>query len=180
MIEVAIEVTEGKITGEEILSVLALIKEMLTSEVVLFEHTEETLRQLSERVPLMLITKGDLLDQQAKLSRSGIGNYFRDIEIVSEKDEKTYRALLQRYRIDAQRFLMVGNSLKSDILPVLTIGGNAVYIPYEMTWIHENVDKMKKETKRYYEIEHIGRLLDLIEELNAASLKSRDQARKAK
>lgn len=179
MIEVAIEVTEGKITGEKILSVLALIKEMLTSEVVLFEHAEETLRQLSERVPLMLITKGDLLDQQAKLSRSGIGNYFRDIEIVSEKDEKTYRALLQKYRIEARRFLMVGNSLKSDILPVLTIGGNAVYIPYEMTWIHENIDEMKKETKRYYEIEHIGRLLDLIEKVNATGWEASERAQKS-
>jgi len=165
MIKVAIEVSDGKIPGKEMISVLEIIKEMLTAEVILFDHVEETLRQISEQVPLMLITKGDLLDQQAKLSRSGIRGYFRDVEIVIEKDEKTYRDLLQKYQIDPQRFLMVGNSLKSDVLPVLSIGGNAVYIPYEMTWVHENAGRIEPDTERYYQIEHMGMLLDLIEEL---------------
>ena len=165
MIETAVELTKGKIQGAEILQIVGFAKEMLTSEVQLLEHAEETVCGLARSHELMVITKGDLLDQQSKLSRSGIGNYFRHVEVVSQKTQSTYEALLTRYGIEPQRFLMVGNSLKSDILPVLALGGYAVYIPYHTTWAHETVDCQRAGHDGYYELEHLGQLPQLIERL---------------
>lgn len=168
MIETAIELTEGRITGAEIQKIIGLAKEMLTSEVQLVEHAEETIRELAKSYQLMVITKGDLLDQESKLSHSGIGGYFRYVEVVSEKAHTTYQALLAKYGIEPQRFLMVGNSLKSDILPVLALGGHAVYIPYHVTWAHEMIDHQRMEHDGYYELEHLGQLPQLIEQLSCS------------
>ena len=165
MIETAVELTRGRIEGAEVLQIIGLAKEMLTSEVQLFDHAEETVRQLASSYELMMITKGDLLDQQSKLSRSGIGDCFRYVEIVSQKTQGTYEALLAKYKIEPQRFLMVGNSLKSDILPVLAIGGYAVYVPYHLTWAHEIVDGQHARRDGYFELEHLGQLPQLIERL---------------
>jgi putative hydrolase of the HAD superfamily len=165
MIETAVELTEGKIQGSEVLKIIGFAKEMLTSEVQLFEHAEETVCEVAKSYELMMVTKGDLLDQQSKLSRSGLGDYFRYVEVVSQKTQRTYEALLAKYRIKPQRFLMVGNSLKSDILPVLALGGTAVYIPFHITWAHEAVDSQRIGHDGYYELEHLGQLLQLIERL---------------
>jgi putative hydrolase of the HAD superfamily len=165
MIETAVELTKGEIQGAEILKIIGFAKEMLTSEVQLFEHAEETVCELAQSYELMMVTKGDLLDQQSKLSRSGIGDHFRYVEVVSQKTQRTYEVLLAKYRIEPQRFLMVGNSLKSDILPVLALGGYAVYIPYHVTWTHEIVDGQHVEHDGYYELEHLGQLPRLIEKL---------------
>jgi putative hydrolase of the HAD superfamily len=165
MIETAVELTKGKILGAEILQIVGFAREMLTFEVQLLEHAEETVCGLARSHELMVITKGDLLDQQSKLSRSGIGDYFRHVEVVSEKTQSTYAVLLAKYRIEPQRFLMVGNSLKSDVLPVLAVGGHAVYIPYHTTWAHETVDSQRVGHDGYYELEHLGQLPQLIERL---------------
>ena len=165
MIEAAVELTSGEIRGAEILQIVGFAKEMLTSQVLLLEHAEETVCELARSYELMVITKGDLLDQQSKLSRSGLGDCFRYVEVVSQKTQGTYESLLARYRIESQRFLMVGNSLKSDILPVLTLGGQAVYIPYHTTWAHEAVDSQLIGHDGYHELEHLGQLPQLIERL---------------
>ena len=114
----------------------------------------------------MIITKGDLLDQEVKLSRANIGSYFQHVEIVSHKNQNTYADLLSRHKIEPHRFLMVGNSLKSDVLPVVELGGQGVYIPYHVTWAHEVVEHHPDEHNGYYELENIGQLPDLIEQLS--------------
>lgn len=163
MIESAIELTEARISAEEIRQIIGLAREMLDADVQLLDHTKEIVAQLSESHTLMLITKGDLLDQERKLARSGIAPYFRHIEIISDKTRETYQAILTKYGIDPARFLMVGNSLRSDILPVLELGGHAVYIPYHTTWAHEIVAETESQRNSYLQLEHIGRLPALIE-----------------
>jgi putative hydrolase of the HAD superfamily len=166
MIETAIELTEGRIRGDEIRQIVEAGKEMLRAEVQLLDEVEETVATLSASYPLMIITKGDLLDQHSKIERSGLSRYFQQIEVVSEKTQESYAAILTRHKIDPARFLMVGNSLKSDILPVLELGGTAVYVPYSLTWAHEtNIDR-EVNSEKYFQVEHLGLLPGLITELN--------------
>ena len=112
---------------------------MLDSPVELLDGVCEVVEELAATYPLILLTKGDLLHQQTKLARSGLGHHFKGIEIVSEKDARVYRQVMTRYAVHPERFVMVGNSLRSDILPVIEAGGHAVYVPYETTWAHEHV-----------------------------------------
>lgn len=169
MIETAIELTEARIAAHEIRQIIEIARRMLDADVQLFEQTKSTIARLSESYPLMLITKGDLLDQERKLARSGIRPYFRYVEIVSDKTRETYQAILAKYRIDASRFLMVGNSLRSDILPVLELGGHAVYIPYHITWAHETAIEAASGQNSYLQLDHIGLLPALIEHLSQAT-----------
>jgi putative hydrolase of the HAD superfamily len=168
LIESAIELTEGRITGSEIQTLLDLAKEMLAAEVQLLDNVEDTLAELAKSNTLMLITKGDLFDQEAKIARSGVASYFQYIEIVSSKRPETYRALLTKYQVSPSRFLMVGNSPRSDILPVLEIGGHAVYIPHPITWSHEVADLPPADHQGYFELEHFGQLPDLLARLGDA------------
>jgi putative hydrolase of the HAD superfamily len=163
MIETAVELTEGRISGKDIQAIINLAKEMLAADVELLDHTAETVSHLATIYPLMLVTKGDMRDQEMKIARSGLGSYFRHIEIVSDKSRENYKSLLQRHRIKPERFLMVGNSLRSDILPVLALGAWAVYIPYAMTWAHELAEPPPSGQPGYYEIEHLGQLPALLE-----------------
>lgn len=163
MIETAIELTEGRISGRNIQVIIDEVKGMLSAEVELMDYAVETLSQLATTYHLMVITKGDLLDQEAKLARSGLAQYLRDVEVVSNKTPGSYERLLKRKSINAHRFLMAGNSLRSDILPVLELGGYAVYIPNDTTWQHEVVEPPKTGQPRYYQIEHLGQLPDLLE-----------------
>lgn len=140
MIETAIEVSRGRITAAEIQQMIDFGKAMLDHPVELLDSVAPTVAALRERFRLMLITKGDLFDQESKIARSGLAGLFERIEIVSEKDEATYRQILARHGVAPAEFLMVGNSLRSDILPVLRIGGMAVHIPYHVTWAHEMID----------------------------------------
>lgn len=139
MIETAIELTEGRVSGSEIHEIIQLAKCMLASPVELLPYIETVLQELKGKFKLLVITKGDLLDQESKLARSGIADYFDIIEVVSEKTEEAYRQILERHKISTEQFLMVGNSLKSDILPILDLGAQAVHIPYHSTWEHEQV-----------------------------------------
>jgi putative hydrolase of the HAD superfamily len=165
MIETAIELTEGRIQGREIQAIITLGKEMLKAPVQLLAYVEETVARLAASYPLMVITKGDLFDQETKIARSGLADYFSHIEIVSEKDQQLYQALLDRRQLDPRRFLMVGNSLKSDILPVVALGAWAVHIPYHTTWIHEVVVQ-DQVSQNYFELEHMGQLPALLDKLN--------------
>ncbi len=139
MIETALELTEDRLDGAGIRRVVELGKAMLAKPVEPLPAVAEVLQEVSKGFDLMLITKGDLFDQETKLARSGLGSHFSKVEIVSEKDEATYAAILERHAIPADRFTMVGNSVKSDILPVLALGARAVHIPYHVTWAHEQV-----------------------------------------
>jgi putative hydrolase of the HAD superfamily len=139
-IETAIELTDGRVGSGEIREILALGKEMLDHPVDMLPGAREALDGLAKRENLLLITKGDLRDQERKLAKSGIAGLFKAVEIVSEKDAGTYRRILARHGIDPARFLMVGNSVKSDILPVLALGGAGVHIPYRITWGHEEAE----------------------------------------
>lgn len=166
MIETAIELTEGRIRGSEIQKIIEFAREMLNTKLPLLEHVEETLALLSNSHDLMIVTKGDLLDQEAKLARSGLQKYIRHIEVVSDKTRASYASILSRHGINSGRFLMVGNSLKSDILPVLELGGLAVYIPYALTWTHENSIDRQLPQQGFYQLEHIGLLPELVQEIN--------------
>ncbi|MBX0291271.1 HAD family hydrolase [Hymenobacter sp. HSC-4F20] len=140
MIETVIQLTDGAVTGREIQHILDHGKRLLSFPIELLPDVPEVLATLKQQgFPLMLLTKGDLFDQESKLARSGLGDLFDYVEIVSEKNENTYQRLLTRYQVRPQEFLMVGNSLKSDVLPVARLGAHAVYVPYHTTWVMEEV-----------------------------------------
>ena len=141
MIETAIEVTDKRIPAEDIQTILDYGRTMLEHPIELIEGAREVLETLRARDhELWLITKGDLFDQESKIARSGLVPFFHTIEIVSEKDQVTYQRLLDRYGVFPEEFVMVGNSIRSDVLPVIEIGGRAVHVPYEITWEHEHVE----------------------------------------
>ena len=165
MIEAALELSQHQIAGSEVQRVLDLAKQMLSTDVELLEGVAEVVAQLAQTYPLMLITKGDLVHQEAKIEQSGLKPYFRSIEIVTDKTPQSYAALLARHHIEPSRFLMIGNSLRSDVLPVLEIGGQAVHVPYAITWAHEHVDVPPDQQGRYHELEHIGQLPSLVKQL---------------
>lgn len=139
MIETALRVSNRKIPTETIEEILLLGKSLLNMPIELLPEVEDTLKTLkhSKRYQLVVATKGDLLDQQRKLQRSGLAPYFDHVEIMSDKTEKEYTKLMETLQVTPNEFLMVGNSLKSDIQPVLAVGGYAVHIPFEVMWQHE-------------------------------------------
>ena len=163
MIETAIILSDRKIHSDEIQEIISFGKEMLDADVQLLDYVQETISNLAEMFTLMIITKGDLLDQERKLSKSGIDKYFDCVEIVSEKNQLTYKKILTKYKIQTKRFIMIGNSLKSDILPVISIGGYAVHVPAEMNWSLDAVPNAQFQSNDHYEIEHMGQLPNLIE-----------------
>ena len=163
MIETATQVSEGRVTAKEIDAIIIIAKRMLTAPVDLVDGVETTLGSLSGSYKLMLITKGDQFEQERKISTSGISHYFDYLEVVGEKSEASYRKILGQYNLDPARFLMVGNSLRSDVLPVLKIGGQAVYIPNEQTWFHENASQDEIREVEYAELERLSQLPEYLE-----------------
>ncbi len=139
MIETAIELSDGNVTGAQLQVILDEVKGMLGAPVNVLEGVTETLQELAGDFDLMVITKGDLFDQETKIARSGLGELFRHVEVVSEKSRSHYQAAFQKYGLDPANLLMVGNSIKSDVLPVIELGGRAVHVPYLTTWEHEMV-----------------------------------------
>ncbi len=140
MIETAMELTGGEAPAPVIREILAAGREMLAHPVETLPGVDEALAALSERYRLVLITKGDLLDQERKLAASGLGDLFAAVEIVSEKDRSTYERVFGRHGTGADQAVMAGNSMKSDVLPALEAGAFAVHIPYAVTWAHELAD----------------------------------------
>ncbi len=168
MIETAIALSEDEIGGREVAHIIQIAREMLTSEVRLLDHVEHTLDELTADHQLMVVTKGDASEQIPKLVRSGIADHFQRVEVVGEKTTATYARILRKYAIAPERFLMAGNSLKSDVLPVLELGGYGVYIPSEVLWAHEQVDETPIGHPRYFELTHIAELPTLIQKLRAS------------
>ena len=162
MIEAGIVLTNGNISGMDINKILRLSREMMDAEVQIVEGVQETLAELSLEYPLMIITKGDLFEQYRKAMRSGIADYFDYIEVVAEKTIKVYKDLLKKYKIEPVQFMMIGNSLRSDIQPLVRLGAQAIYIPYSTTWEHENeVDEILNKDE-YHEVGNVGQVVDLI------------------
>ena len=141
MIETAIDVSNGKVSNEIIQSIMAIGNKMLLNSVEILDGVDSVLENLHPKYKLVILTKGDLLDQERKLNKSNLQKYFHHVEIVSEKKENDYQRILNNLEIEAHEFLMVGNSLKSDIIPVLNVGGHAFHIPFHTTWELEKVDK---------------------------------------
>jgi putative hydrolase of the HAD superfamily len=169
MIETAIELTGGRLESEDVRAIIGFGHEMLAAPVTLLEGVREAIEELAASLPLILITKGDLLHQETKLASSGLGHHFTGIEIVSEKNADLYRGVMRRYSVEPARFVMVGNSLRSDILPALEAGAHAVYIPYEGTWVHEHVAPEHLRDAAYHEIAAIRELPALLRGLPVAS-----------
>ena len=137
MVEAAIEITGARISSGDLQRIVLMAKDMLRHPVELLPGVRAAVEQVAAEYPVVLVTKGDLFHQEAKVRDSGLSHLFRRIEIVSEKDVPTYRRLLEEFAIPADGFVMVGNSLRSDIAPVLELGGWGVHVPYHLTWVHE-------------------------------------------
>lgn len=163
MIETAIEVSQRRVTAEEIHRIVGWSKELMDHPVELIPGVEEAVGELSSRHELLLVTKGDLLHQESKVARSGLADRFAGIHIVSEKDPATYSRILEAHGVDPADFVMVGNSLRSDILPVLEIGGRGVHVPYHTTWALEHVEdsELPDGVDRLDDLRGLGDLLDL-------------------
>jgi putative hydrolase of the HAD superfamily len=167
LIEVAIELTDGRVTGRQLHGLIELAKHMLTEEIELLPGVREAVATLAATYPLMLVTKGDLLHQTSKLDRSGLREYFRNVEVVSEKTADVYARILSRHGIEPVRFLMVGNSMRSDVLPVLEAGGWAAHVPAERSWAHEHAELPRRARRRYFELPALDRVVEVIERISA-------------
>jgi Predicted hydrolase (HAD superfamily) len=164
MIETAIEITEGKVPAKTIAEILDVGRELLRHPVETLPHVEETLQALNGDYLLVLITKGDLFDQERKLAQSGLGEFFDAIEIVSDKSATTYRRIFSKVADGPDRAMMVGNSLKSDIVPAIAAGSYGVFVPHALTWVVEHVEP-PTDAPRFRQIEHLGRLQDVLAEI---------------
>jgi len=167
MIEAAVDLTGGTVSGKDVLAILFLAKAQLNAPVELLDHVTETISKLAPHHRMMIITKGDLLDQEAKLTRSGLGEFFKDIEVVSDKTVESYARLFKNHGLEPEHVLMVGDSLRSDILPVLELGGTAVYIPYQVTWQHEVAETPAAGTLRFHQLSRLSELPALLEQLES-------------
>lgn len=161
MIEAAMKISNNTISLAIVEKIIEFGKELLQKPIELLEGVEETLAALSGKYKLIVATKGDLLDQRRKLHNSGLGRYFHHIEVMSEKKEKDYQDVLQRLDIQAEDFLMIGNSLKSDVLPVLALGGHAVHIPFHTTWEYEKISHTV-EHPNFKALDNITEVLPLL------------------
>ena len=161
MIETAIEVTDGNVPAKTISEILDIGRELLRHPVEGLPHAEETLRALNGEYLLVLISKGDLFDQERKLAQSGLGDLFDAVEIVSEKSATTYRRIFTKVADGPDRAMMVGNSLKSDIVPAIAAGSYGVFVPHELTWVVEHVEP-PRDAPRFRQIEHLGQLQDVL------------------
>lgn len=161
MIETAMELSQKTIKVDVIEKIIALGKELLEKPIVLLDEVEDVLQTLHGKYKLVVATKGDLLDQERKLRKSGLEHYFHHIEIMSEKKEADYQKLLKHLDIEPSAFMMLGNSLKSDVLPVLELGGHAVHIPYHTTWAHETIDSTI-EHKHFKQVSSIKEVLSFL------------------
>ena len=161
MIEAALHISENTISVEAIGRIIEYGKEMLEKPVELLDGVEEALKALHGKYKLVVATKGDLKDQHRKLHDSGLGHYFHHIEVMSDKQKTDYEKMLKRLEVEPSEFLMIGNSLKSDVLPVLEIGGHACHIPFHTTWLHEQIDHTI-EHENFREAATITQLLPLL------------------
>ena len=159
MVESALELSNGKVKQETISEILNLGKEMIFHPVELLEGVEEVLAGLQAKYRLLVLTKGDLLDQERKLEKSGLSKYFHHVEVLSDKKESNYKNLLEHLEIETNEFLMVGNSLKSDVIPIVNLGAQAIHVPFHTTWAHETVSKEEEQENDYLKLNAIRDIL---------------------
>jgi len=161
MIETATRISGNRVTANEINKIIEIGKAQLNLPIELLDGVEMVLQKLQPHYKLILATKGDLLDQEQKLKKSGLINYFHHIEIMSDKKEKNYRKLVDHLDIKPEDFVMIGNSIKSDILPVINIGAKAIYVPYHTTWQHEN-DHDETDNSKFVTVEKLAEILNIL------------------
>lgn len=164
MVETALDVTDHRVPGTVIAEIMAAGRELLNFPIETLPYVDQALDQLQKHYRLILVTKGDLFDQERKLAASGLAEYFAAIEVVSDKTEATYRRIFERHTEGAAHTLMAGNSLKSDILPAIAAGAFAVYVPHDLTWSYEHAEE-PQDDPRYARIDHLGQLPALLERL---------------
>tara|TARA_R110001632_G_scaffold10559_6_gene39036 strand:+ start:945 stop:1637 length:693 start_codon:yes stop_codon:yes gene_type:complete len=162
MVECALELSNYKIPQQTIESILNIGKEMINKPIELLDGVEETLQKLQGNYKLIVATKGDLLDQERKLEKSGLIQYFHHIEVMSEKKVPDYQKLIKHLDIQSDELLMVGNSLKSDVLPLIQIGASAIHLPFHTTWAHEEVSKKEAEDSNFKTVEKVTEILDFL------------------
>jgi len=162
MIEMAVEISNHNVSNKTIEAILNIGKDMINKPVILLEGVENVLNILSKEYRLVLVTKGDLLDQERKLNKSGLIDYFHHIEVVSDKKEENYLKLLTHLDIIPSEFLMVGNSLKSDVLPLINIGAHSMHVPFHTTWIHEDVSDIEQTTNNYLTVKNLSDILKVL------------------
>jgi putative hydrolase of the HAD superfamily len=163
MVEMALEISNYNVSNKTLEAILNIGKDMINKPVELLDGVEDVLKTVSKNYKLILVTKGDLLDQERKLEKSGLINYFHHIEVLSDKKEANYSKLLNHLDINPSEFLMIGNSLKSDILPLVNIKAQAIHIPFHTTWAHEKVSEKESNGKAY---KTVSSLRDIIKFLN--------------
>ena len=161
MIEAALKVSGNTISVEGIEKIINFGKELLNEPIELLDNVKEVLEALKGHYRIVVATKGDLLDQERKLKKSGLTSYFHHIEVMSEKGEADYRKLIRHLDIPPQEFMMIGNSLKSDVIPVLNIGGHAIHVPYHTTWAHEHVETTLEHVN-FKQVEHLKEVLPML------------------
>ena len=166
MIETALRISDHKMPITIINKIIRIGQEMLEKPVELLPGVEEVLKDLNGDFRIVMATKGDLVDQERKLKKSGLEKHFHHIEIMSEKRVSDYEKLIRHLDIHPSEFLMLGNSLKSDILPVLELGGFAIHIPFHITWAHEQIDH-EVEHLRFFKVEHIGEAGEFIRRISS-------------
>jgi putative hydrolase of the HAD superfamily len=162
MIEMAVEISNHNVSNKTIEAILNIGKDMINKPVILLKGVENVLNILSKEYRLILVTKGDLLDQERKLNKSGLIDYFHHIEVVSDKKEENYLKLLTHLDIIPSEFLMVGNSLKSDVLPLINIGAHSMHVPFHTTWIHEDVSDIEQTTNNYLTVKNLSDILKVL------------------
>jgi putative hydrolase of the HAD superfamily len=161
MIEAALKVSGNTIGVDAIERIIGFGKQLLNEPIELLDNVKEVLEALKGHYRIVVATKGDLLDQERKLKKSGLTSYFHHIEVMSEKGEADYRKLIRHLDIPPQEFMMIGNSLKSDVIPVLNIGGHAIHVPYHTTWAHEHVE-VNLDHANFRHVEHLKEVLPLL------------------
>ena len=169
MIETAIEVTDGRVAASVIAAIMTAGRDMLRHPVDLLPHARAAVTALAADYRVLLITKGDLLDQERKLAQSGLGDLFHGVEIVSDKTAAAYTTIFARHGDGADRGLMVGNSLKSDVLPVLQAGGWGVHVPHDLTWALDHAD-VPTAHPRFHQLDDLAGLSALVQRLDASTL----------
>lgn len=161
MVECALELSNYQISQKTIEAILNIGKKMLEEPIELLDGVEEVLQSLEGKYKLIVATKGDLLDQERKLEKSNLLSYFHHIEVMSDKKEKDYLKLIKHLDIHPSELLMIGNSLKSDVLPLIEIGASAIHVPFHTTWVHEEVAEEISSKSDYYTLINIKEVLTL-------------------
>ena len=161
MVECALELSNYKVNQKTIEAILDIGKEMLEKPIELLDGVEEVLKSLVGKYKLIVATKGDLLDQERKLEKSNLLKYFHHIEVMSDKKEKDYIKLINHLDIESSELLMIGNSLKSDVLPLISVGASAIHVPFHTTWVHEEVTEEESSKSEYYTLSNIKEVLSL-------------------